>query len=384
MDRARGEITEALTRTPDHPPALLVLVCIALEEGRPREAERALNRLRSATPMRMEHVFLERLLAYRKREPSSDWSPSFLAAWGEAGRPDFETQHLLADTPLEPDDAEVLRGLWRGASSVPARWILTLASHPIDSEQAKWLIQQLPEVEDVALFIAAFNVLAHEALPEELRAQASGEVRRRLSHLAGSHPRSMQLQLLSYLQGSSEEALLNGEELSRLRVLSELPLWRENSLAETFLSARDVLRRSGLANAGQHALAVASLSIADRGSYLLRKRAAVTRSGLAPGARHPLGTILSNVGAHMAENSTLLERTLGLLMMQQGAEDAEDPVSMGKVAALLDEVYSVQAAWRRAAVEFWPLHSLREEMLEASARDENALVRTFMAQPHVP
>jgi hypothetical protein len=194
----------------------------------------------------------------------------------------------------------------------------------------------------------------------------------------------MQLQLLSYLHGSSEEAPLDSADLAALSNLSELPTWREISLADTFFAVRKVLRQSGLPNAGQHAFMVASLSITDRGSYLLRKRARVTRSGLSHGARHPLGRIFSNVGARLAENSTLLERTLGLLMMQQGAEDTEDPVSMKEVGARLDEVYAAQAAWRRAAVDLWPLHSLREEMLEASARDENALLRTFMAQSHVP
>ena len=322
MQSARGAITDALTLAPEHPRALLVLVCIALEEGDTREAEIALNRLRSATPTRKEPELLERLLAYRKREPSSNWIPAFLAAWGEAGRPDFEGQHLLSGMSLEADDTEALKKLWRDTEFVPERSILTLASQAIDSEQAKWLLQQLPGLEDVALFVAAFNALTQEALPEKIRAQANVEVRRRLSQLAGLHPRSMQLQLLSYLQGSSEEQPLNDADLSMLRGISELPQWRETSLAETFLAARKVLRASGLSNAGEHAFTVASLSITDRGSYLLRKRAGVTRSSLAQGARHPLGHIFSKVGARLAENSTLLERTLGLLMMQQGAEDA--------------------------------------------------------------
>jgi hypothetical protein len=384
LESARGAITEALTRAPEHPPALLVLVCIALEEGNSREAASALHRLRAVAPMRMEHVFLERLLAYRKREPSVAWSPAFRAAWVDAGRPDFEAQHLLADIPLEAHDSQVLQELWRGTSSVPARWILALASHPLDLEQAKWLLQQLPEQDDVALFVAAFDVLSHEALPEEFRSQATSELRSQLFRLARIHPRSMQLQLLSYLHGTSEEAPLNSSDLATLIALSELPTWRETSLADTFLSARQILRESGVANAGQQAFTVASLSITDRGSYLLRKRANVTRGGLARGARHSLGRILSHVGARMAENSTLLERTLGLLMMQQGAEDAEDPGVMEKVAALLDELYSAQAAWRRAAIDRWPLHSLLEEVLEAQARDEYALLRTFMAQPHAP
>jgi hypothetical protein len=194
----------------------------------------------------------------------------------------------------------------------------------------------------------------------------------------------MHLRLLSYLHGTSEEEPLTRSDLAALDDISALPLWRETSLEDTFLSARKLLREAGLVGAGRHAFTLADLSIRDRGSYLLRKRAAVTRRGLARGARYPLGHIFSNVGARMAENSSLLERTLGLLMVQQGAEDAEDPVAMQKAAALLDELYSAQAAWRRAAVGLWPLHSLMEEMLETRARDENALLRTFMARPQVP
>jgi hypothetical protein len=384
MEDARVAITKALAGAPGHPPALLVQACIALEEGNTREAASALERLRAAAPARLEHVFLEQLLAYRKRDSSSGWGAAFLAAWAEVGRPDFEAQHLLSDTPLDAHDGELLKELWRGISSVPARRVLALAAQPIDSEQARWLLEQLPELEDVALFIAALNVLSHEALPEGFRAVTSIKLRRQLSLLTEIHPRSMQLRLLSYLWGTSEEAPLNGSDLATLSALSELPLWRETSLENTFLSARQILRESGYPNAGRHASTVAALSITDRGSYLLRKRANVTRGGLARGARSPLGGILSNVGARMAGNSTLMERTLGLLMVQQGAEDAGDPDAMKKAATLLDELYSAQAAWRRAAVDRWPLHSLVEEMQEASARDETALLRTFMAQPQTP
>ena len=321
---------------------------------------------------------------HRKHEPSSGWLPAFLAAWGDVGRPDFEAQHLLAEMSLEADERGWLEELWRASSSIPTRRVLALASQPPGLEQAEWLLQQLPALEDVALFIAALNVLSHETLPAEFLARARAALHRQLSRFSGRHPRSMQLRLLSYLQGTSEEEPLTRADLEALDDISALSLWRETSLADTFLSARQLLRETGLPSAGRHAFTLATLSIRDPGSYLLRKRAAATRRGLAPGARHPLGHIFSNVGARMAENSSLLERTLGLLMVQQGAEDAEDPVAMQKAAALLEELYSAQAAWRRAAAGQWPLHSLMEELVEARARDENALMRTFMAHPQVP
>jgi hypothetical protein len=383
MERAREAITEALASFPSSPAALLVLACIALEEGNIPEATSTIESLRSAEPMRMEHVLLERLLMYRKREPAAAWSPAFLAAWSEAGHPDFEFRHLLADISLDLHEGEELQR-WRDMPLVSVRLLLALVSQPLDPEQARWLLQQIPELDDVALFVATLNVLSHAALPESMNSKAATELQLRLSQLAEAHPGSMQLRLLAYLHGTSEEAPFSAADLATLGNLSELPSWRQTSFEDTFRSARQVFRGIGLPSASQEAFQVASLATMDRGSYLLRKRAGVTRGSLARGSRHPLGRILANVGARMAENSTLLERTLGLLMMQQGAEDAEDPGSMERVAALLDEVYSAQAAWRRAAIDSWPLHSLKEEMLEARAHDENGLLRAFAARPHAP
>jgi hypothetical protein len=79
----------------------------------------------------------------------------------------------------------------------------------------------------------------------------------------------------------------------------------------------------------------------------------------------------------MAEESTLLERTLGLLMMQQGAEDQQDAIALAEAGALLDEVHAAQRAWRQAAVDHWPLHSLTKEVHEAAARDELAYLHAF-------
>jgi hypothetical protein len=381
LERARDAATHALVLAPEHASALLVLACIALEEGDAREATSTLNRLKAAAPMRKEPLLLERLLAYRQQMPKATWAQAFSAAWTEAGRPDFEAHHLLAEMELEARDMQAVHELWRSTSAMDTRMMLALASRPMTSEQAHWLLQQVPALDDVALYLAVFNVLSQEALPETFLAQAMPVLRHRLSQLTETHPGSMQLRLLSQLAGTHEEAPFDNHDLTALSTISALPLWRENTLVETFLAARQAFLEAGLTNAGSWASPVAALTVADRGSLLLRKRAKATRRGLALSSRHSLGRVLSQVGARMAEESTLLERTLGLLMMQQGGEDQQDAMALAKAGALLEEVHADQRAWRQAAVDRWPLHSLIEEVQEATARDELAYLHGFTGSP---
>lgn len=377
LARAREAVMHALALAPEHSPALLVLACITLEEGNARKTTSVLNRLKAAAPPRKEALLLEHLLAYRQQVPRSTWLQAFTTAWAAAGHPDFEAHHLMADVVLEASDMQAVHALWRNASDMDTRLMLALVSEPITAEQAQWLLQQVPLLDDVALSLAAFNVLSQEALPATLLAQALPMLRRHLSQLTETHPGSMQLGLLSRLAGTHEEAPFDSQDLAMLGTLSALPFWRDNALVDTFLAARKVFLSAGLANAGSWASTLAGLTIAERGSLLLRKRAQATRRGLALRSRHPLGRVLYQVGARMAEESTLLERTLGLLMMQQGAEDQQDAIALAEVSGHLEEVHANHRAWRQAAVDRWPLHSLKEEVREASARDELALLRGF-------
>ena len=187
----------------------------------------------------------------------------------------------------------------------------------------------------------------------------------------------MQLQLLLRLAGTDEDTPFATRELEDLEPLLALPLWRESSFLDIFLEARQHLRAAGMADAGWLALDVATLSVTDAGSRLLRRRAKATRSHLLSGARERLGRVVHGVGTRLAEQSTLIERLRGLLMMSRGAEDMQADAEMARADALLDEVNAAEAGWRRAAFHWWPLRSLTEEMLEASARDELAYLRTF-------
>ncbi len=377
--QARAETAAALAKAPEHAPTLFVLACMAIEEGDVREAEGVLARLKHRAPTRAEPLLLERLLAQRLRVPTPDWTRAFQSAWVEQGRPDFEHGHLLKGVDLDTPVDEVSEELWRDTASPAARVVLTIASRPLSPARARWLIEQVPGLEDPGMFVAVFNVLIADTLPTELRAPAAAALRPRLAQLAEAHPRSMQLQLLHRLAGTHRETPFTTQELKELEPLLTLPVWREFCSLDVFLEARAHLRAAGLADAGRHALDVVTLSVTDEGSLLLRKRAKVTRSHLLPGARERLGRVFHGVGTRLAEQSTLIERLLGLWMVSRGAEDMRADAEMMQADALLDEAHAAEASWRRAAFLRWPLRSLTEEMLEASARDELAYLRTFIA-----
>jgi hypothetical protein len=183
---------------------------------------------------------------------------------------------------------------------------------------------------------------------------------------------------------TSDEAVFTSEELAGLEPIVALPTWREASFADTFLEARRHLREASVPGASSEAFHVASLAIFDPVSRHLRNRADATRSALAPGSRQPLGHLYARVGARMAAQPTLLEHTLGLLMMKRGAEDRHDTAEELRADALLEEVHATHREWRKAALDRWPLPSLLEENLEASARDELAFLRTFLPHSSTP
>lgn len=376
--QARAEAAAALAMAPEHPPALFVLACLALEEGDVRETEHLLARLKRRVPTHMEPLLLERLLARRLQVPIPDWSRAFHDVWVEQGRPDFTRTHLLADVDLTAPMSEVGEEQWRDTESPAARIVLTIASRPLSTERAHWLMEQVPGLEDPGMFVAVFNVLMADTLSPELRARAAEALRPRLVQLAAEHPRSMQLQLLLRLSGTHPERPFTTQELKDLEPLLALPVWRAPYHLDVYLEARKHLRAAGMADAGRQALDVVTLSVTDQGSLLLRKRAKATRSHLLRGARERLGRVIHGVGTRLAEQSTLIEHLLGLLMMSRGAEDMQADAEGAQADALLDKAYAAEAGWRRAAFLRWPLRSLTEEMLEASARDEMAYLRTFV------
>jgi hypothetical protein len=373
---ARREAAVALEAAPHHSPALLILACLAMEAGHAQEVETVTARLKAERPERPEPRLLERMWAHRQ-QAGTPWRQAFLDAWAELSHPDFSNSPLLPD--IRPPAGEGLPNAWRAAASGPARLTLALTSRHPSEEQARWLLAQLPQLDDPAFVIAVEAVLDSEALPESLRAQAASELRRKRSQLADTHPHSMQLHLWRLLADTPVTAAFSARDLEALEAVAALPGWKPTSFAHTFKEARHHLRAAAVPNPGDKAFTVASLSIGSKGDRVLRKRAEATRSQLLPGARHRLGRILWNVGTRMAEQPTFVERIVGLGLMRKGAQDMQDDAAVMRIRALEDEAHHLLTAEQMAALDRWrwPLPSLQEEVLEACARDAWAHLHAF-------
>jgi hypothetical protein len=104
----------------------------------------------------------------------------------------------------------------------------------------------------------------------------------------------------------------------------------------------------------------------------------VSREHLSPEELRRLGEALWRLGSHVAAESTLLERLLGLQVMQVGAIVLKDEDRLQKAETQTMEAQASWRALRAAAPGRWPLHSLGVSLLEASMHDEVAYIRRFL------
>lgn len=379
---ARRQLAEALVQAPLHAPALLLQACTALEAGDIQAAEEALARLESAAPGRAEVGLLQRLLAHRTQPPALGWRAAFLRAWTEVGRPSFSDSPLLLPEPLfSQPRVPVPAEAWEQAPSEPVRLTLVLARPSLPEKSARWLVAQLPALEDAALAQAASAALLQAELPPSLEADARAAVHDRLSRLVAASPGVMQPRLLLLWAETSDVGALGEPELEALEAIAVLPTWKSTSFTHTFLEARRNLKEAGLALPGVVAFEAALWSTTYLAPYVLVKRAESTRSQLMPGARHRLGRVLWEMGSRLREQSTVLERMTGLQLMAAGAEDMEDGPERERINGAMSEARAMFHAAAQAALERWPLPSLWDEVAEARARGEWDHIREFAGLP---
>ncbi len=378
--RATQWSEEALAEAPRHAPTLFLQACLSLEAGETQAVQVALTRLQAVAPDRPEPRLLLRLLAHRVRAPEEGWRRSFLRAWSELGRPSF------TDSPLLPDVAPEARGSIPDVSaehtlSGPVRLTLVLAMPRLSETSARWLMDQLPGLEDAALVHAASITLLTEQLPPTLHTQTRGVVLHRLSRLVKDSPSVMQPRLLRLWAKNSEWVAFSQDELEELEAVSSLPTWKNTSLMDTFLEARAHLKEAGLPHPGVAAFDVARISNNHWGIILLSKRAEATRAQLLPGSRHRLGLILWRIGSLLSQDSTVFASNSGLQLMSAGATDMGDEAARARAEQMFQENLRVLQAADQASLERWPLPSLWEEVAEARARDEWAHLREFAGSP---
>jgi hypothetical protein len=382
LPRAQRQLEEALAQAPSHVPALALQACVALEAGDTQMADRTLARLESTSPGRVEARLLQRLLEYRTRAPELGWRRAFLRAWTELGRPSFlDSPLLLHESDLAKTRDPIPMEAWEQAASTPVRLAFLLAKPTLTEQNARWLLGQLPALEDAALVYAVSVALLSAQLPPALHEEARAGVRHRLMRLVETSPQVMQPRLLLLWAESSEWAALSERELEALEVIMALPTWKDTSFTRTFLEARMNLKEAGISNPGKGAFAVALWSNTHWATFLLIERAQSTRSQLLPAARHRLGRILWNMGARLSQQSTVLERMTGLQLMLAGATDMGDDGGSERVRGDMSEASLIFNAAAQAALEKWPLPSLWEEVAEARARGEWDHLREFAGLP---
>jgi hypothetical protein len=256
--------------------------------------------------------------------------------------------------------------------------MLALALGP-STEHGRLVLQHLRKLDPPELLFAADDLLQHESLPQELRAQASQALRARLSELTVSSPRAMQYPALLLVHDSSPETPFTLEELQALEAIAALPDWRETDFHPLFERALLGFQAAGHERPVHQAFMLAVSALATRPAYLLHKRTEASRQVLPPAQLHRLGEALWRIGSGMAAESTLLERMLGLRMMADGAELMGDEARAEQVATLREEARAAASAMRQAAPERWPLRALNAAQLEARMRDEMGSMLRFLA-----
>jgi hypothetical protein len=274
-----------------------------------------------------------------------------------------------------------VESLWRLARSSEARALLALALSP-DAERGRLLLQHLRELDPPELIFAADWYLQRELLPEALRAEASKALRVRLSELAAASPRAMQYPAMLLAQGASPETPFSPRDLQELEAIASLPDWRETDFHTIFQATHRHLEAAGLP---QYSFGVAVSALANEPAALLKRRAEASREQLSPEELRRLGEALWHIGERLAAESTLLERFMGLSLIREGATTLEDEARLQQAASQYDEARDAWKGLREAAPPRWPLHSLRDALVEAGIRDEMAYMRRFLpASPPAP
>jgi hypothetical protein len=384
LERAREECTTALAEVPDHAPALVVLACIALEAGDPGAAQDVLVRLAALAPGQPESRILEMLLANQRRATPAGWGQAFLEAWTELGRPDLQESAVLPESMLASLDEPGLESAWNRAPSSRARLTLALSSLTPSEARARWVLQQVPELDDPALLVAAFDLLRDKRLAVPLQQEAAPVLRHRFAQLAGTSPGAMRLRLLHLLVGTGREAPLGSQELDALEAISVLPAWKEDSFTRPFQEARRCLEELAVPGSGGAAFAVAERTLGHHGVLLLLWRTEATWERLSENERRGMGRMLWLIGSRLTEQSSLLEHSVGTSLMASGAASLRHGRNQREAFAREDELHAAVMTSLRAALDRWPLRSLSEQLLQSRARSEVTWLRAFVGKGALP
>ncbi|WP_309888645.1 hypothetical protein [Archangium sp.] len=364
--------------------ALLVLACNALEAGELHEARDVIVRLRALAPEQPEPWILEKLLVHRQRENPEGWGQVFLDAWIQKGRPDLQRSVLLPEVGFAGIEELELESAWRRATSSRARISMALLFPKASEARIRQVLQMLPELDEPALLVAAFDLLTDKRLAASLRQEAALVLRQQLSRLAEASPGTMRFRLLQLLAGTEGDVPLGPRELDALEALSVLPTWKDDSFTRQFLETRRCLEELALSGASGAAFTVAERALGHRAVLHLLRRVETTREHLSEDVLRRMGRMLWRIGGHLSEQSSLLECTVGALLMAAGATHLRHGRNQREAFAREDALHQAVITSLRAALDRWPLRSLTEHLLESRARSEVTWLRAFVGKSTFP
>jgi hypothetical protein len=359
------------------PAVLFARACQALEAGDLDAASRDLLSLRHALPERPEPLLLDSLLSLRRTRSDLGWREAFLLAWHRLGRPDFSDSPLLSDDPPALPSGPRPEELWARPLPDAQRFFLAFFHAP-KREAVPALLQHLPVLSHPEFLVSALDTLSRAELPPAPHAQARAALRARLAAFSADYPQAMQLRALLLLEGSDSRAPFSRRELAELEALSRLEDWRPSDFLSLYQHALGHLESSGVSLPDHYAYTVAVLSLVGSELQLLQQRAEASRHTLSPSERLRLAESLWRIGARLADESSILERLLGLSLMEKAATELDDSDRILHVSELRARDRAASSAWRSASSLRWPLPSLRRELIESSMRDEVAHMRAFL------
>ncbi|WNG54826.1 hypothetical protein F0U59_08615 [Archangium gephyra] len=375
--RAAPAPSEASARAPASS-VLFARACDALEAGDLDGAASHILTLRQTLPERPEPRLLESLLALRRTRPSLGWHDAFIQAWNSIGRPDFR------ESPWLPEEEEPLatgpgpEDVWKQELSAEQRFVVAL-SMPLDAERARALIQHIPVVTPPELLVPIAEYIERDKLPAPVRAQLRASLRARLAALSTDYPESMQLRALLLLEGTSDKAPFTAREIQELEALSKLSDWRQNDFISLNGYALRHFEATGISRPENHAYTVAVMALVSPVPWLLQKRTEASRDTLTPIERQRLGEALWRIGSRLAEESSIVERLVGLNLMKKAATELGDEERLRQATERSTDSRASYAAWQSTVPHHWPLPSLRKAMIESSMTDEVAHMHAFRA-----
>ena len=375
--RAATAPAEASAQAPS-PSVLFARACAALEAGDLEGAESTLLTLRQTLPERPEPRLLESLLALRRTRPALGWREAFIQAWNDTGRPDLRESPFLPKDPEPPATGPGPEEVWKRELSAEQRALVALTMR-LDAEQARALIQQLPVLAPPELIVPIAEELGRDNLPAAPRTQLRAALRARLAALSADYPEAMQLRALLLLEGTDAKAPLTAREIQELEALSRLPDWRHSDFLSIQQYALRHLEATGISRPENHAYMVAVMALVGPTPWLLQKRTEASRDTLTPAERQRLNEALWRIGSRLSEESSILERLVGLNLMKKAATELGDPERLRQATERSDDARASYKAVDGAVPHQWPLPSLRKEMIESSMRDEVAHMNAFRA-----